>query len=257
MLGAIVGDIIGSPYEFDCNNIKTTDFPLFSPKSQFTDDSILNVATAQVLLDGLEYSSVYRAAYMEYPYAAWSLGFSTWARSGSEKPYNSFGNGAAMRASPIGWAFSTIEETLAEAKRSAEVSHNHPEGIKGAQAVASAVFLARTGATKPVIKNFVQRAFGYDLNRSLDQIRPSYRHVESCQETVPEAITAFLESDTFEDAIRKAVSLGGDSDTLTCITGGIAEAFYRGVPEPIAAEALSRLDEPLREVVLRFHKRFA
>jgi ADP-ribosylglycohydrolase len=256
MLGAIVGDIIGSPYEFDCNNIKTTDFPLFTTKSQFTDDTILTVATAQVLLDGLEYAVAYRAAYLEYPYAGWSTGFTAWARSGSEKPYNSFGNGAAMRVSPIGWAFATMEETLSEAKRSADASHNHLEGIKGAQATAAAVYLARTGASKPVIKNFIQRAFGYDLSRTLDEIRPSYHHVESCQETVPEAITAFLESDSFEDAIRKAVSLGGDSDTLTCITGGIAEAFYSGVPEPLSTEALARLDAPLQRVVERFRERY-
>lgn len=252
MLGAIAGDIIGSPYEFDHCNIKTTDFPLFSSASQFTDDTVLTVATAEVLMEGGGYADTYRDYHSVYPHAGWGTGFEAWARSRIRKPYNSYGNGAAMRVSPVGWAFPTLDETLKEAERSASVSHNHPEGIKGAQATAAAVYLARTGATKTDIKTFVRRGFGYDLSRTLDEIRPLYRHVESCQETVPEAVTAFLESDSFEDAVRKAVSLGGDSDTLTCITGGIAEAFYGGVPEEIAAEVLKRLDNNLRTVVESF-----
>jgi ADP-ribosylglycohydrolase len=182
--------------------------------------------------------------------------FRQWGRNADMGPYNLFGNGSAMRVSPIGWAFPTLEETLAEAERSAAVTHNHPEGIKGAQATASAIFLARTGAGKAEIRAHTRNAFGYDMSRTLDEIRPGYTHVESCQETVPEAITAFLESEGFEDAIRKAVSLGGDSDTLTCITGGIAEAFYGGVPEEIARETLARLDERLRTIVERFCARF-
>lgn len=255
MLGAIAGDIIGSPYEFTHNNIKTTDFPLFSVRSGFTDDSILTVATAEVLLRGGHYAEAYRRYYRMYPFAGWGGRFRAWGAADRAGPYNSFGNGSAMRVSPIGWAFATLEETLAEATRSAMVTHNHPEGVRGAQATASAVFLARTGVRKEDIRRFITDIFAYDLSRTLDDIRPTYTHTESCQETVPEAITAFLESEDFEDAVRKAVSLGGDSDTLACITGSIAEAHYGGVPEPIAGQARANLDGRLRPIVDEFHAR--
>jgi ADP-ribosylglycohydrolase len=255
MLGAIAGDIIGSPYEFDFNNIKTTDFPLFGDRSVFTDDTILTVATAEVLLTHGDYAEVYKKYHDLYPDAGWGSMFSQMARAGELRPYNSFGNGSAMRVSPIGFAFDTFEETLAEAERSAAVTHDHLEGIKGARATAAAVFLARIGESKDAIRGYITGTFAYDLSRTLDEIRPVYCHVESCQETVPEAITAFLESDSFEDAIRKAVSLGGDSDTLACITGGIAEAFYGGVPPAIRAEVERRLDPRLLTVVEEFYNR--
>lgn len=253
MLGPIAGDIIGSPYEFTHNNIKTRDFELFSHRSAFTDDSVLTAATAVALMDSRHYAESYRRFYAMYPFAGYGTRFLQWARSSSAPPYGSYGNGSAMRVSPVGWAFATLEDTLREAVRSAAVSHNHPEGIRGAQAVAGAVYLARTGHDKDAIRRWVVSEMGYDLSRTCDDIRPTYVHVESCQETVPEAITAFLESTGFEDAVRLAVSLGGDSDTLTCITAAIAEAFYGGVPDAIARGTRERLDERLCAIVDRWY----
>lgn len=224
MLGAILGDIVGSPYEFDHNNYKHKDFPLLSEKSHFTDDTVMTVAVARGLIAGKgipertfeETKSEMRIWGETYPHAGY------------------------------GWLFDTLDKTLEMAKVTAEVTHNHPEGIKGAQATAAVIFLARTGHSKPEIKQYVEQTFGYDLNRTCDEIRPTYHHVETCQETVPEAIIAFLESVSFEDALRNAVSLGGDSDTLACITGGIAEAFY-GMPQELRDETLKRLPEDIRE----------
>lgn len=257
MLGAIVGDIVGSVYEFD--NRKTKDFPLFTPESEFTDDTILTIAVADVILQGGSYSEAFKTYYHRYPNPMGSYGarFAAWAESSSLEPYHSFGNGSAMRVSPVGFACDSLEAVLQEAERSAAATHNHPEGIKGAQATAAAIFLARTGHSKADIKTYIETQFGYSLHRSLDEIRPHYRFNESCQGTVPEAITAFLESIDFEDAIRNAVSLGGDSDTLTCITGGIAHAFYGDVPDRIAQTALARLDLPLKAVTEAFMSRFA
>ena len=180
-----------------------------------------------------------------YPYAGYGNNFRFWLKAADPKPYNSFGNGSAMRVSSVAWLYQDLQTVRHAARLSAEVTHNHPEGIKGAEATASAIFLARTGSSNAQIKEYVEREFGYDLSRSCDEIRPNYRHVESCQETVPEAITAFLEGESFEDVIRTAVSLGGDCDTLTCIAGSIAEGFY-GVPEELRTECLLRLDRPLR-----------
>lgn len=255
MLGAIVGDIVGSVYEFD--NCRSKHFPLFTEENEFTDDTILTVAIADRILHGGTYAQALKIYYQRYPNPMGSYGtrFAQWARSASSEPYNSFGNGSAMRVSPVGFAFDSLEQVLAEAKKSAEVTHNHPEGVKGAQATAACIFLARTGTLKSDIKAYVEATFGYDLGRSLNEIRPHYTFNESCQKTVPEAITAALESTDFEDAIRNAVSLGGDSDTLTCITGGIAEALYGGVPDAIATQALSLLDEPLRNVTEKFRMR--
>jgi ADP-ribosylglycohydrolase len=255
MLGAIAGDMIGSPYEFDRNHIKTTDFPLFSERSRYTDDTVLTIATAQVLLDGCtfeDYASAYVAAYNDYPRAGYGGIFRQSAAAGGGAAYGSYGNGSAMRVSPVGWAFATLEETLAEAKRSAEVTHNHPEGIKAAQAVAAAIFLARTGAGKEEIRDTLTREFGYDLRRSLDEIRPTYRFTAAAAYSVPEAIIAFLESENFEDAVRNAVSLGGDSDTQACIAGAIAEAFYGGVPKAIQKEMEKRLDPGQMLVITLF-----
>ena len=263
MYGAILGDMIGAPYEFDRGN-KTKEFPLFVADSQFTDDTVMTIAIAEALLrvdknasdDTVrqEVISCMQSWGRKYPDAGYGGRFYGWlfARE-TPQPYNSWGNGSAMRVSPVGWLYDTLEETRRFAKLTAEVTHNHPEGIKGAEATASAIFLARNGASKEEIKDYIVREFGYDLSRTCDEIRPHYHHVESCQETVPEAITAFLEGTSFEDVIRTAVSLGGDCDTLTCIAGSIAEAFY-GVPQELVEECRRRLDDEMLEVVDRFER---
>ena len=261
MYGAILGDMIGAPYEFDRGN-KTKEFPLFVKRSHFTDDSVMTVAVAEALLNTLDKApEEIRAAVVrsmqkwgrKYPNAGYGGKFYWWLKDSDPQPYNSWGNGSAMRVSAAGWLFGTMEETRDAARLTAEVTHNHPEGIKGAEAMAAAIFLARTGSTKEEIREYIVREFGYDLSRTCDEIRPDYRHVESCQQTVPEAITAFLEGTDFEDVIRTAVSLGGDCDTLTCIAGGIAEAFY-GVPEELKEECRKRLPEDMREVLDRFEQ---
>jgi ADP-ribosylglycohydrolase len=231
ILGAFAGDIIGSAYEFD--NVKSVDFKLFPKGTYFTDDSVLTAATMDVLLSEYDYTETYQEYGQLYPHRGYGGNFNDWIYSSDPKPYKSWGNGSAMRASPIGWYCDSIDAVLAEAKKSAEVTHNHPEGIKGAQAAAVAVYLARTGKTKNEIKQFIVDKFGYNLDRTLDKIRPSYGFDVSCQGSVPEAIIAFLESADFENAVRLAVSIGGDSDTIACITGGIAEAFYKTIPENI------------------------
>lgn len=251
MLGAITGDIVGSVYEFD--NIKTTEFDLFCYDSAFfTDDSILTVALADAILHDLDYADTMRDYTRRYPHASYGTSFFLWARTPNAPAYNSWGNGAAMRISPVGFAFNTLEEVQQNAQKYTEITHNHPEGIKGALATASAIFLARTGHTKQQIKDYLIENYSYDLNRSCDDIRPHYYFDVSSQGTVPEAIIAFLDSTDFESAIRLAVSLGGDSDTLTCITGGIAQAFYGSVPDNIAKKTLATLDEPLRDITLKF-----
>lgn len=252
MLGAIAGDIIGSVHEF--LREKILDFPLFVEESTFTDDSVLTVAVADCLLTGSPYVEKFHEYARAYPGRGYGGGFGQWVQSGSRAPYNSWGNGAAMRVSPVGFAFGSIEEVLCEAKRSAEVTHNHPEGIRGAQATATAIFLGRQGETKDGIRKDIRDRFGYDLSRTIEDIRPTYSFNESCQGTVPEAITAFLDSSDYEEAIRLAVSLGGDADTLACIAGGIAEAFYGGVPKSIADRALSMLDDKLRTIVNQFRE---
>ena len=249
MIGAIAGDIIGSVYEW--KNIKTKQFELFSPDCCFTDDTVLTVALAESILTGTDYVSLMKSYYRRYPSAGYGGFFHQWAQAQGSQPYNSWGNGAAMRISSVGFAFNTLDEVLVRAAEYTAVTHNHAEGIKGAQATAAAIFLARTGSTKADIKRFTAATFHYDLSRSVDQIRPSYRFDESCQGTVPQAIVCFLESTDFEDAIRNAISIGGDSDTLASITGGIAQALY-GVPVAIADRAMSILDEDLRSVTARF-----
>ena len=254
MLGAIAGDIIGSVHEFRCG--KTMEFPLFTPDSRFTDDTVLTVATADCLMTGAGYTDKFHEYTKAYPQRAYGLRFLTWVESGLRMPYNSWGNGSAMRVSPVAYAFDTLERALHEAKASAEVTHNHPEGIRGALATTMAIFMARRAASKDEIRSAIQQQIGYDLTRSTASICETYSFNESCQKTVPEAITAFLDSKDYEDAVRLAISLGGDADTLACITGGIAEAFYGGVPEHIASEALRRLDERLRGTVLKFRERY-
>ena len=261
MTGAVLGDIIGSPYEFDMGD-KTKNFPLFSRRSEFTDDSVMTVAVAEALLDSegapdeeirKKLVESIRRWGKKYPDAGYGVRFNSWLHSENPLPYGSFGNGSAMRVSAAGWLYDTVEETRRIAALTSEVTHNHPEGIKGAQSVASAIFLARTGKSKAEIKEYITNEFGYDLSRTCDEIRPGYRHVESCQQTVPEAITAFLEGTDFEDVIRTAVSLGGDCDTLTCIAGSMAEAFY-GVPEELKAECLKRIDPEMAQVITRFYE---
>jgi ADP-ribosylglycohydrolase len=228
IIGAIAGDIIGSAYEF--HNVKSVDFPLFTKRTYFTDDSVLTIATMDVLLNKKDYAKTYQEYGRKYTHRGYGGNFKEWIYADERKPYNSYGNGSAMRTSPIGWYCDSIDEVLSEAKKSAEVSHNHPEGIKGAQAAALGVYLARMGKSKNEIKQSIVDKFGYDLDRKLDDIRPGYDFDVSCQGSVPEAIIAFLESTDFENAIRLAVSIGGDSDTIACITGGIAEAFYKKIP---------------------------
>ena len=262
MYGAILGDIIGSPYEFDRGN-KRKDFPLFSRKSEFTDDSVMTLAVADAFLPIATntYDAEIRRRLVrsmqtygrKYPYAGYGGMFRRWLKDSKPQPYGSYGNGSAMRVSSAGWLFDNLETVRHMARLSAEVTHNHPEGIKGAEATASAIFLARTGSTKAEIKTYIEANFHYDLSRSCDEIRPTYRHMESCQETVPEAITAFLEGRSFEDVIRTAVSLGGDCDTLTAIAGSIAEGFY-GVPEELKKQCREHLPEDLRKVLRRFEE---
>lgn len=263
MYGAILGDMIGAPYEFDRGD-KTKDFPLFSEESQFTDDTVMTIAVAEALMDSLDKSDdEIKAAVVTsmqrwgrrypHPYGGYGGRFAGWLQSNDPQPYGSYGNGSAMRVCAAGWLYKDIDKTRHAAALTAEVTHNHPEGIKGAEAAASAIYLARTGATKDQIRDYITQEFGYDLTRTCDEIRPTYHHMESCQDTVPEAITAFLEGEDFEDVIRTAVSLGGDCDTLTCIAGGMAEAFY-GVPDGLVDECRDRLPKDILEVIDRFRK---
>ena len=254
-IGAIAGDIIGSVHEHA--GTKTKVFDLFTPRSRFTDDTVLTIAVADALLHGRDYVDAFHVYFSAYPHAGYGRSFMQWARQCERQPYNSYGNGSAMRVSPIAYAFESLVEVLDEAERCAAVTHNHPEGIRGAQAVAAAVFMARTGKDKSQIKKLVHETFGYDLSRSVDSIRDTYEFDVTCQGTVPEAIIAFLESTDFEDAIRNAISLGGDADTLACITGAIAEAFYGGVPIDVLQGVESRLDNELRGVLIAFQIRFA
>lgn len=268
MLGAIIGDTVGSVYEF--NNIKTVNFPLFSVKSNYTDDSIMTMAVADWLLkdpthgmDALEASFISFARKYPCPMGGYGGGFNRWLffpedlgdygsrdiKPGTRHPYNSWGNGSAMRASANGWMFDTLEETERVAGLSAAITHNHPEGIKGAQSTAAAIFMARNGSSKEEIRSYITEKYGYNLNRTCDEIRPVYGWDGSCQGTVPEAMVAFFDSTDFESAIRLAVSLGGDSDTLACITGGIAEAFYKEIPDDIALTEWNLLPEDFKEIL--------
>ena len=254
MLGAIAGDVIGSVYEAD--PIKTTNFPLFGPQSRYTDDTVLTVAIAQAILTGTDYATRLKRYGRRYPDAGYGGMFYRWMWSTDSRPYNSWGNGAAMRVSPIGFAFASIDEVLAQAAISAAVTHNHPEGIKGAQATALAVFLARAGHTKSEIKAQISRRFDYDLERRLADIRPHYHFDVSCQGSVPQSIIAFLEAEDFEHALRNAISLGGDSDTMACIAGGIAQAFFGEVPDHIRTEVRGRLPDEFLRVLDDFSRMY-
>lgn len=258
MYGAILGDIIGSPFEFDRGD-KTKNFDLFSKGCDFTDDSVMTIAVGEALLAVGPEATVKEIEEAvvtnmqdwgkRYPYAGYGGRFRYWLRERNPKPYGSYGNGSAMRVSAAGWLYDSMERTREVARATANVTHNHPEGIKGAEATAGAIYMARIGSSKEEIKEYIEREFHYNLDRTLDEIRPGYHMDETCQRTVPEAIIAFLESKDFEDAIRNAVSLGGDTDTLGAITGSIAEAFY-GIPAVLLAECRNRIAEGLMTDVL-------
>lgn len=260
ILGAIAGDIIGSVYEF--KPVKTTEFELFIEKgnsrlsSAFTDDTVMTIANADWLLHGGNLSRIMQFYGRSFPHAGYGGMFSTWLSEHDPRPYNSFGNGSGMRVSPVGWAFQTLEETLDAAEESAAVTHNHPEGIKGAQAIASSIFLARNGKSKDEIKEYVTSKFGYDLNRTCDEIRPDYSFDVTCQGSVPESIICFLESTDYESTVRLAVSLGGDADTQGAMAGSIAEAYYRGVSEPIRSKACHRIPDDFIDILYAFGDKF-
>jgi ADP-ribosyl-[dinitrogen reductase] hydrolase len=251
MIGSIIGDIIGSPYEF--NKTKDANFEIFKYPSTFTDDTVMSVATAYCILCKEPYDKIYRLFGRQYPGVGYGGMFKAWLADNTQEAYNSYGNGSAMRVSPVGYAYDTIEEILEQAKNTAIVTHNHEEGIKGAQATAVAVFMARKNCSKDEIRSKIIELFTYDMSRTCDTIRPGYSFKVSCQESVPEAIIAFLDSTSFEDAIRKAVSLGGDADTLACITGGIAQAFYKAIPRSMARTALVMLPNIFLKIIKAFN----
>jgi ADP-ribosylglycohydrolase len=266
MYGAILGDIIGSPYEFDRGK-KTKDFPFFDRGCSFTDDSVMTIAVAEALMTASDSGVIGDEGKTKdliidmmhkwghrYPNAGYGGRFYDWLAHSDREPYNSWGNGSAMRVSAAGWLYEDLKTTREVARWTAEVTHNHPEGVKGAESVAAAIWMARNGKSKDEIKKYIASEFGYDFSRTCDEIRPGYHHVESCQATVPEAITAFLEATDFEDVIRTAASLGGDCDTLTCIAGSMAEAFY-GVPDDLKKECENRLPKDMRGILLAFHGR--
>lgn len=252
LLGAIAGDIIGSVYEAD--NIKTTDFPLFHTEADFTDDTVLSLAVADCLLQQGEFAHTLWSYGRAYPHRGYGGHFQEWLNSPFPQPYGSYGNGSAMRVSAVGLTGTTAEQVLELAKQTAAVSHNHPEGIKGAQAIALAIFLARKGNDKEAISKSLSQQFNYDLNFSLDQIRPDYSFDVSCQGSVPQAIVAFLESSDYENAIRLAISIGGDSDTIACMTGGIAAAYYQYIPEEIIIFVKRKLPDELLQVIEQFNQ---
>ena len=254
MLGGIAGDIIGAPYEWD--RIKHKEFPLFGPLSKFTDESVLTIAVADAILEGRYFGEAIRDWGTRYPGRGYGGRFAVWLETPGMGPYNSYGNGSAMRVGAAGFAAQSEAEALQLARRSAECTHNHPEGVKGAQATALSVYLARTGAGKEDIRKRVAEGFDYDMARTVEEIRPDYTFNEICQVTVPEAIICFLEADDFEDTIRNAVSLGGDSDTLACISGFIADAYYGGVPDEIRETVEAMLPDEFLGVIERFERRF-
>ena len=264
MYGAIIGDIVGSIYEF--RNIKTKDFPWLTEKNHFTDDTVMTVAVADAILkctqdgtiDNLDlFKEELCSAMHHWGRKYWNSGYGQkfifWLMRKSKEPYNSYGNGSAMRVSPIAWCSKTLDETLRLARASSEVTHNHPEGIKGAEVISGAIFLAKNGSTKEKIKEFTSQY--YDIGFTLNDIRPTYRHVESCQESVPQALEAFYESTDFEDSIRCAISIGGDSDTIAAITGSIAEAYY-GIPESLKKQVYDYVDDSMLNIIETFEKRY-
>lgn len=257
MLGAIIGDVIGSAYEWD--RTKETDFDLFTPKTNFTDDSVMTIATAMAIMNDAPYGEAYRVLGNKYPGRGYGGRFRQWlAADEMPPPYNSWGNGSAMRVALVGWAFGDYTDVMNEAKKSAECTHNHPEGIKGAQATAIAIWMARNGRPKEEIRDHIINNFGYNLSRTVDDIRPDYKFTEECAETVPQALVAFFDSTDFENAIRLSISLGGDSDTLACITGAVAEAFYGSdaLPESLVVPVWGKLPVEFKFTLMDFHEEF-
>ncbi len=255
IIGAIAGDVIGSIYE--SRNDKTTDFPLYSVNCHFTDDTVLTIAVADCILNEKDFAQTIWEYGNAYPHSGYGKMFKNWLASDNPQPYNSYGNGSAMRVSPVGFACQNMEEVLKVAAQSAEVTHNHPEGIKGAQAIAAAVFLARTGQPKQAIRDFITEKFAYDLNFTMDSIRPSYKFDATCQGSVPQAIVAFLESHDIESAIRLAISIGGDSDTIACMAGGIAMAYYKEIPRDLLGFVSSTLPYRFVRILSRFDMKCA
>lgn len=263
MLGAVIGDVIGSVYE--ATPVKVTDFDFFIPGTTYTDDTVLTVAIADAILhnhdgkkhdDEKNYQKMLRRYGRRYPDAGYGKSFYQWLQSDNPEPYNSWGNGSAMRVSPIGFAFQSNVEVMDQARKSAVITHNHPEGIKGAQATALSIYLARTGHSKQEIKREIQNLFQYDLERRLDDVRDHYQYTLSCQGSAPEAIIAFLESADYEDAIRKSISVGGDADTMACITGGIAQAYYNFIPVELISKVTEYLPDEFLKVIEEFEARF-
>lgn len=254
IIGAVVGDVIGSVYEW--NNIKTTEFDLFNPKCDFTDDSVLTIAVADSILNKKDFARTIWEYGRKYRGRGYGGSFRNWLHDDNLKPYGSYGNGSAMRVSSVGFAFSDIDTVLEVAKQTAEVTHNHPEGIKGAQATAAAIFLARQGKSKQEIKVYITKTFNYNLDFTLDEIRPIYKFDVSCQGSVPQAIVAFFESTDFENAIRLAISIGGDSDTIACITGGIASAYYKQISTKIIDFVVDKLPREFIEIMNEFDEQY-
>lgn len=254
LMGAICGDIIGSAYEG--RKTKRFEFQLFTHKSRFTDDTVMTVAVADWILSGNDLVQCVQQWGNRYPHAGYGGMFRSWLITNNPQPYNSFGNGAAMRVSAVGWAYDDIDTVLVKAKESAEITHNHPEGIKGAQAVAVAVYLARTGKSKEDIRAYIKEKFGYFLDRTINEIRPTYHFDVSCQGSVPESIIAFLESSDYETAVRLAVSLGGDADTMAAIAGSIAAAYYKSINPFILTTCWNRLSPDIKQIVPAFGERF-
>lgn len=254
LIGAVIGDVIGSVYEW--NNVKTTDFPLYSEKSKFTDDTVLTIAIADAILHGKDYARTIWEYGRKYSGRGFGGRFRSWLKLHDMMPYGSYGNGSAMRVSAVGFAYNDIETVLKVAKQTAEVTHNHPEGIKGAQATAAAILLAREGKTKEEIKQYIESTFEYNLDFTLDEIRATYEFDVSCQGSVPQSIVAFLESTNFESSIRLAISIGGDSDTIACIAGGIAAAYYKEIPQEMIEFAESKLPNEFIVVINNFDEKY-
>ena len=262
MFGAITGDIIGSQFEFDRGN-KSREFELFGKKCEYTDDTVMTVAVAEALLDAgkdADEKTVKEKLVAslkkwgkKYPYAGYGNRFKLWVLSDKSEPYGSYGNGSGMRVSPVGWLYDSMERTREVARWTAEITHNHPEGIKGAESTAAAIFMARHHAAFEEISNYIEDEFGYDLSRTLDEIRPDYCHVEDCMKTMPEAFTCFLEAGSYEECIRNVMYIGGDTDTLGAIAGAIAEAYW-GIPEDLIRKAKEYLPDDIKAVVERFEK---
>ena len=252
MLGAIIGDICGSIYEFDC--VKVDEFDLMTDGVNFTDDTVLTIAVADAVINNKDFGKTIKKYALDYPKRGYGFKFNKWIHSNTLKPYGSYGNGSAMRVSSIGFYCNSIDKVLEKAKQSAEVTHNHYEGIIGAQAVALSIFLARNNYTKTEIKIEIQNRFGYNLNRTIQDISKNYRFDETCQGSVPEAIIAFLESTDFESAIKNAILIKGDADTQACIAGAIAEAYYKKIPKYLKDKAYAIIPQDFQMIIDRFYK---